>query len=71
VTVVRFEQSGYLARPEPGAYTRGRYGGELVLRDWWLVKQNATRGYARLGLVYFPKEFIGKKVRFKVEVVSQ
>ncbi len=40
-------------------------------RDWWIVKpEGFYSGALYLGKVYFPKDFIGKRVRFKVEVIE-
>lgn len=44
-----------------------------VFRNWWLVK---TRGSTQteqitLGKVSLPKEYMGKKVRFKVEIMDE
>lgn len=42
-------------------------------RNWWLVKHaynDGFLGYVPLGNVVFPKNLVGKKVRFKVEVVK-
>ena len=46
-----------------------------VLRDWWFVKWNnlGTCGAFSLGTnvsVSLPKELVGKRIRFKVEVLG-
>lgn len=55
---------GYVAR------TKARLG-----RDWWLVKYQysvpSNIGYVDLGLVTIPAKFVGKKVRFKMEVIEE
>ena len=40
------------------------------IRSWWLVKAGKSGGAIYLGNVYFSPGFIGKKIRFKVEVVN-
>lgn len=49
--------------------TKGKYSPQF-----WLVKEGAvkshTRGEVFLGVVYFPGVFIGRRVRFKVEVLD-
>ena len=50
--------------------TKGRGRGDgSDYRDWYLIKYNSTGsgGNLNLGQVYFPKKFIGKKIRIKVE----
>ena len=42
-------------------------------RSWWLVKYSSpNKGYIYWGkkIIWIPKEYIGKKLRFKVEVVE-
>lgn len=42
-------------------------------RDWWLVKWDSGGCGGQLcfkSSVHFPKEYVGKKVRFKVEVLE-
>lgn len=51
--------SGYLARERGGK------------RNWWLVKATShPRGYVPLGQVSVPKHLVGRKIRFKVEVIQ-
>lgn len=44
-------------------------------RDWFLVKhagsKNNHSGQVRLGTVYLPEKYLGKKVRFKVEMIKE
>jgi len=61
MTVVK---NGYVTRK----YLCEKY---KVNRDWWLVKYNGrSNGYVNLMHVCFPREFLGKRVRFKVEVIK-
>lgn len=42
-------------------------------RNWWLVKHHLGRtntGSISLNTITFPKQYIGKKVRFKVEIME-
>lgn len=42
-------------------------------RDWWLVKISGTNGVVFFGglvTVVLPSQFIGKKVRFRLEVIE-
>ncbi len=40
-------------------------------RDWWLVKNQYgdSRGSIELSRIYFPKEYIGKRIKIKVEII--
>ena len=42
-------------------------------RNWFLVKNAHTNnsGYIFLGHVGFPRELIGKRVRFRIEVLDE
>ena len=62
-------KQGYLTRK-----TAGSHGAEPVYRNWWLVKYGSNRkALGRVGIdsISFPEEYIGKKVRFKVEVLEE
>jgi len=39
-------------------------------REWFFVKDQKGLGRITLGAVLLPKEFIGKKIRFVVEVIK-
>jgi len=41
-------------------------------RNWYLVKFNSSlkSGVVKIGGVYFPGSFIGKRIRFKIEIVG-
>ena len=38
-------------------------------RAWFLIVPGSTIGVISLGEVYFPKEMIGKRVKFKLEFI--
>jgi hypothetical protein len=48
--------------------------GRIVYRDWFLVKNsfaiNSNTGVVKLDLVHFPIDMIGKRIRFKIEVIE-
>ena len=49
-----------------GYITRRTVSGKVdSFRDWWLGKDRVQLGQVRL-----PKELIGKRIRFKVEVMK-
>lgn len=51
---------------------RIRKGDEhCTYKNFYLIKYgHPANGYAILGLVHFPKEFIGRRIQFKVEVLK-
>ena len=59
---------GYLARKTTG---KGRKGSKQQYRDWFLVKSagNGISGIITLQAVCIPPILLGRKVRFKLEVV--
>lgn len=64
----------YIARVPPGAASnRGRHASKCY-RDWFFVKEgssNSKGGYLSLSrTLSLPTEFIGKKIKFKVEVIN-
>ena len=65
-------KNGYLERSSCGG--KRNPTGKGTKRDWYLVKAGCSEG-ARgwIGIngksIYLPKEFIGKKIRFKVELL--
>ncbi len=68
------DNDGYLARR-----TSSRIGGhsknnkhKKVFRNWWFIKHLDNKNCGQIGLktqnIYIPKEYVGKKIRFKLEV---
>jgi len=49
-----------------------RYISRASNRNWWLVGLNQTgnNGCVWLGNIIIPERFIGKRVRFKIEIVE-
>lgn len=63
--MVHINEGGYLERRT----VKGKN------RDWWLVKYGGTNsGYISLYTtclsISFPNRFVGKKIRFKVEIME-
>lgn len=59
--MVIVNDKGYMERKADGRETR----------NWWLVKQHGN--YARIPLrtVTLPDEYLGKRIRIKVEVIEE
>jgi hypothetical protein len=73
MTVMKYINGGrYCTRQPGGSATHGR--GKLckkIYRDWWLVKASKSgSGRVQLGTITFPQEFLGKRVRFKIEILE-
>lgn len=62
-------KQGYLSRRVTGSPRKVK-NYYPSYRDWWLVKWNSSgsSGVVQMNSVTLPKEFVGKKVRFKIEV---
>ena len=62
------DESAYVCRST--CLTKGR-AKKQAFRDWWLVKNQGACGYVPAwGIMTFPKSFVGKKIRFRVEVAE-
>jgi len=46
-------------------------GAKATYRDWWIVKNTSCSQGISLGYINFPKCMLGKKVKFKVVVVTE
>lgn len=64
--MVKINEQGYLVS--------GSRSNDYIIKNSFLVKHNANMksktGSITLGNVHLPKELIGKKVRFKMEIVK-
>ena len=49
---------------------RGRAKRSAIIRNWFLIKDNGGSGYLNIGGLYFPKEFLGKRILLKVEFME-
>jgi len=63
----KVNEKGYIVRRTVGGY-RGNW------RNWWLVKyqgnSNNKSGRVKLGYVTIPPHLIGRKIKFKIEVID-
>lgn len=60
----------YVNRRTSGGGT-GRRTNSDTNRNWFLIKATKiTNGQLTVGTITFPEEFIGKKIRLKVEVIE-
>ncbi len=48
----------------------GKKRRERIYRDWYLVKWGSNVGVVCATSICFPKEFIGKKIRLKIEIME-
>lgn len=65
--------NNYICRKPFGSSNNTGTKEEKVYRNWFIVRSGATNGYVSLGkgsALSFPKEWIGKKVMFKVEIIE-
>ena len=63
---------GYLERNPTLNLHSAHYKG----KDWWIIKYrygngNKTSGTIKLGIVFFNKNWVGKKIRIKIEEVKK
>lgn len=68
---MKIDGNGYLTRRTTAS---GRHvESPKEFRNWWLVKFCSTgyQGQIHVGNVLFPPQYVGKKVRFKIEVVPE
>ena len=71
---LREEDNGewYVYRTPGGKPNKGR--AMNVYRNWWLIKYIGSKtfcGYLGIKGIYLPQEFIGKKIRLKIEVIEE
>lgn len=62
---IRINNDGYLER-------KPLYRCENPLyKDWWLIKAKGQAGvlYVSGKTIYLPKEYIGKRIRIKLEII--
>ena len=59
---------GYLERNPTLNSHSAHYKG----KDWWIIKYgHKTSGTIKLGIVFFNKNWVGKKIRIKIEEVKK
>lgn len=66
-----FVRNSYVCRTPGGSMTRGTgRRGRKIYRNWFLIK-STKYGTGVLGMnIIFPPEYVGKKIRLKVEVIE-
>lgn len=66
-------QQGYLERTTAGkCYGQKGRKGTSTKRNWWLIKSSRLGcGYVTLNTVSLPKHLVGRRVRFKMEVIEE
>jgi len=70
MNVARISNAGYIERCTSGSRNKGTDGS--IFRDWWLIKHGQYNNAAGVTLIVtIPKRYIGKKVRFKLEVMKE
>jgi len=69
---MRVNEQGYVERKSMGSGKPSGGNSRAVWRNWWLVKYHGTCKEERgqIGKLQLPKEYIGKRVRFKIEVME-
>lgn len=62
--MARVNEEGYLERQN--VFNRKTF------RDWWIVKHNGMRpqGVINVYSIHLPLEYVGKRVRFRAEVLE-
>ena len=62
----------YISRIPHGASNKCGKREKKIFRNWFFIKWNeqGTRGHLSIPFVTFPKEFVGKKIRLKVEIIK-
>lgn len=67
--MIDVDHDGYLSRTERGHRNPGAKGSK---RNWWLVKNGSNRARPSIVIkaIYLPHELIGKRVRFKLEIIQ-
>lgn len=68
----KVDKNNYVCRGVNSAKKIGCKGkGEKIYRNWWLVKaQSEVSGVVQLGSITLPNQYVGKKIRFKIEVMK-
>ena len=68
--MVYINKQGYLERHTRGGQKNPNSKG--TTRAWWFIKARSERKANYCGYVFlaFPREYVGKKVRFKIEFVE-
>lgn len=68
--MARIDTNGYIERIRAGGKGSNR---TPIYRNWYLVKhaQHGKTGMvSKIANIHVPAEYVGKKIRFKIEVVE-
>lgn len=65
-------KDGYVMRKTSGGQASiGTRSKRRVWRDWWLLKhKSANRSELSIKYIVFPPEYIGKKIKIKIEIIN-
>ena len=71
--VKQFTNSDYYVCRVPHGAGNSRKTGEgyKAYRNWFLLKASGGSIQLRMECITFPKEFLGKKIRLKVEIIEE
>lgn len=53
-----------------GHRTVGLHGGKRIYKNWFVASCSGSSFQIRIPFIVVPKELVGKRVRFKIEVVK-
>lgn len=69
----RVNEQGYVERKSRSG--RRNPNGKTSWRNWYLIKHSlnpsSKGGYIRLDAINFPPEYVGKRIRLKIELVEE
>lgn len=72
---MKIDEEGYITRRTGGASCGKRC--KEIYRNWFFIKETNTKQtetqkiILALGNVYLPKNLLGKKIRFKIEIINE
>ena len=62
----------FIKKGDSNNYYMYRTESKKSFRNWFLIKTTSKRsGQLNIGKIQFPSQFIGKRVRLKVEVIKE
>ena len=67
--MAKIDSNGYIT----SGVRMGNSCGKSSFRNWWLVKWSSggSGGLIRLSTIHLPPSYVGKKVRFKIEIEEE
>ena len=66
----RVNPQGYVERMSRGSRGNCSSDSKGKFRNWWFVKWGTKSLETYIGKITFPKEYAGKRIRLKVEIVD-